>query len=120
MAGCTSGLSQLIPYTLIVSLFFDQLQEAFAAGLIKPGLNSVVHKRDERNIANNIDGLQQKTSELAAPLKRLPWVERLDHVALKLAPLAPELALKVNYFEIHMLFHQNKFSCDARAVVFSF
>jgi len=71
----------------------EELQEAFAAGLLKPGLNSVIEK-SERKITNNVAGLKQKTEELAAPLKRLPWIEKLDHVVLKLAPLAPELALK--------------------------
>merc|ERR1719266_1609462 len=71
----------------------EELQEAFAAGLLKPGLNSVVEK-SERKLTNNVAGLKQKTEELAAPLKKLPWIEKLDHVVLKLAPLAPELALK--------------------------
>ena len=73
----------------------EELQEALAAGLLQPGLNTVIEKREERKLINNVEGLKQKTSELAAPLKHLPWIERLDHVALKLAPLAPELALKV-------------------------
>lgn len=71
----------------------EELQEAFAAGLLKPGLNSVIEKT-ERKLTNNVAGLKQKTEELAAPLKKLPWIERLDHVVMKLAPLAPELALK--------------------------
>lgn len=71
----------------------EELQEAFAAGLLKPGLNTVVEK-SERKLTNNVAGLKQKTEELAAPLKKLPWIEKLDHVVLKLAPLAPELALK--------------------------
>ena len=72
----------------------EELQEALAAGLLQPGLNTVIEKREERKLINNVEGLKQKTSELAASLKHLPWIERLDHVALKLAPLAPELALK--------------------------
>merc|ERR1719288_690272 len=71
----------------------EELQEAFAAGLLKPGLNTVIEK-SERKLTNNVAGLKQKTEELAAPLKKLPWIEKLDHVVLKLAPLAPELALK--------------------------
>lgn len=71
----------------------EELQEAFAAGLLKPGLNTVIEKR-ERKLTNNVIGLKQKTEELAAPLKRLPWIEKLDHIVLKLAPIAPELALK--------------------------
>ena len=63
--------------------------------MLKPGLNSVIEKT-ERKLTNNVAGLKQKTEELAAPLKKLPWIERLDHVVMKLAPLAPELALKVS------------------------
>ena len=81
---------------ILVMLLYFQLQEAFAAGLLKPGLNTVVEKI-ERQVTNNVAGLKQKTDELSAPLKRLPWIEKLDHVVLKLAPLAPELALKVSY-----------------------
>ena len=81
---------------ILVMLLYLQLQEAFAAGLLKPGLNTVVEKI-ERQVTNNVAGLKQKTDELSAPLKRLPWIEKLDHVVLKLAPLAPELALKVSY-----------------------
>ena len=87
---CWSRLA--IPFYSIIIPF--QLQEAFAAGLLKPGLNTVVEK-SERKLTNNVAGLKQKTEELAAPLKKLPWIEKLDHVVLKLAPLAPELALKV-------------------------
>ena len=43
---------------------------------------------------NNVDGLKQKLEELRAPVKSFNWIERLDHVVLKSAPLAPELALK--------------------------
>ena len=57
---------------------------------------NTVFEKTERKITNNVAGLKQKTDELAAPLKRLPWIEKLDHVVLKIAPLAPELALKVN------------------------
>ena len=63
--------------------------------MLKPGLNSVIEKT-ERKLTNNVAGLKQKTEELEAPLKKLPWIERLDHVVMKLAPLAPELALKVS------------------------
>lgn len=66
-----------------------QLQEAFAAGLIKPGLNRVGRKV-ERVHVNNVQGLNQKLSELS---NGLPWIERLDGCNGP-APLAPELALK--------------------------
>jgi len=67
----------------------EELQEAFAAGLIKPGLNTVLAPKDsQKPKTNNIDGLKQKYEELAL---KLPWMEKLDSVN-KAAPLAPELA----------------------------
>lgn len=67
----------------------EELQEAFAAGLIKPGLNTVLApKETSRPKTNNIDGLKQKLAEFS---QKLPWIERLDMVN-KPAPLAPELA----------------------------
>ena len=44
--------------------------------------------------ANNVSGLKQKLSELEAPVNSLNWIEKLDHVVQKEAPLAPELAFK--------------------------
>jgi len=73
----------------------EELQEAFAAGLLQPGLVRKAGQKDEKKVfANNIDGLKQKLSELEGPVKAFPWIERLDHVVLKAAPLAPELAFK--------------------------
>jgi len=66
----------------------EELQEAFAAGLLKPGLNTVLTPKEERPKTNNIDGLRQKLAELR---QDQPWIERLDMVN-KPAPLAPELA----------------------------
>ena len=73
-----------------------QLQEAFAAGLLKPGLHRAVPESSgaKKVFVNNVDGLKQKLEELQAPVKSFNWIERLDHVVLKSAPLAPELALK--------------------------
>ena len=72
-----------------------QLQEAFAAGLLKPGLNRAVSQdQSAKTHTNNIDGLKQKLEELKAPVKSFNWIERLDHVVVKSAPLAPELAIK--------------------------
>ena len=72
-----------------------QLQEAFAAGLLKPGLHRAVPESGAKKVfVNNVDGLKQKLAELQAPVKSFNWIERLDHVVLKSAPLAPELALK--------------------------
>ena len=59
-----------------------------AAGLLKPGLNTVLTPKDsERPKTNNIDGLRQKLAEFR---QDQPWIERLD-MANKPAPLAPEL-----------------------------
>ena len=92
-----------------------QLQEAFAAGLIKPGLNSVQEVTKKRPKINNVAGLKQKLDEfrqhshLKIPKKlmshillniysilksrqdKMPWIERLDMVNAP-APIAPELA----------------------------
>ncbi|CAB4066530.1 DHX37 [Lepeophtheirus salmonis] len=65
----------------------EELQEALAAGLLKPGLNSVI-KAKKRSLFNNINGLKAKLQELE---KSLPWIERLDMLNNP-APLAPELA----------------------------
>jgi len=67
----------------------EELQEAFAAGLIKPGLNSVLApKESAKPKTNNIEGLKQKLAEFS---QKMPWIERLDMIN-KPAPLAPELA----------------------------
>ncbi|GJQ75767.1 hypothetical protein Trydic_g17838 [Trypoxylus dichotomus] len=65
-----------------------ELQEAFAAGVLKPGLNKVEEKR---LFANDIKGLRQKQQEIAL---NLPWIETLDCIN-SVAPLAPELATKM-------------------------
>nr|ACO12598.1 Probable rRNA-processing protein EBP2 homolog [Lepeophtheirus salmonis] len=65
----------------------EELQEALAAGLLKPGLNSVI-KAKKKVVVNNINGLKAKLQELE---KSLPWIERLDMLNNP-APLAPELA----------------------------
>ena len=67
-----------------------QLQEAFAAGLIKPGLNSVHEIKKKKEAVNNEQGLRQKLEEFK---QNLPWIERLD-MCNKPAPLAPELAYR--------------------------
>lgn len=51
----------------------DALQEAFAKGLLKPGMNVLVNK--PKQFVNNVEGLKQC---LAGFRKDLPWVERLD------------------------------------------
>lgn len=64
-----------------------ELQEAFAAGLIKPGINTI-HAPLKEAPTNNIKAMNQKYNQMKL---KLPWIERLDCVSA-LAPLAPELA----------------------------
>nr|ALS04376.1 putative rRNA-processing protein ebp2-like protein [Acartia pacifica] len=68
----------------------DELKEAFAAGLLKPGLNIVGEIPARREFKNNTALLEQKLSELT---KKMPWIERLDMIN-EPAPVAPELAFK--------------------------
>jgi len=68
----------------------EELQEAFAAGYLKPGLNYVGEAPEKRTVTNNVTALKQKLAEFE---KKLPWVERLDMINAP-APLAPELAFK--------------------------
>ncbi|KAG7513877.1 putative rRNA-processing protein EBP2 [Solea senegalensis] len=51
----------------------DELQEAFAKGLLKPGMNVLVAKA--KKSTNNVEGLKQCLAEFR---KDLPWVESLD------------------------------------------
>ncbi|KAG7272149.1 hypothetical protein CRUP_010218 [Coryphaenoides rupestris] len=50
-----------------------QLQEAFAKGLLKPGMNVLAFK--SKPCTNNVDAMKQCLADLS---KSLPWVERLD------------------------------------------
>ncbi|TRY97566.1 hypothetical protein DNTS_002601 [Danionella cerebrum] len=50
-----------------------ELQEAFASGLLKPGLNLV--EDEAKKTINNVEGLKKSLAELK---KNLPWAERLD------------------------------------------
>ncbi|XP_011304102.1 probable rRNA-processing protein EBP2 homolog [Fopius arisanus] len=72
----------------------EELQEAFAKGLLKPGLNSIV-VTEKKKTNNNIAQLKRKTEEMKL---KLPWIERLDIVNPP-APLAPELALQLQETE---------------------
>lgn len=67
----------------------EELQEAFAKGLLKPGLNIPVVPKKEPT--NNVDGLKERLRDIQQNLK---WVERLD-LATGLAPIAPEMALYI-------------------------
>ncbi|XP_056133273.1 probable rRNA-processing protein EBP2 [Lampris incognitus] len=51
----------------------EELQEAFAKGILKPGLNVV--DVEPQQFINNVEGLKQCLADLR---KTLPWVERLD------------------------------------------
>lgn len=66
-----------------------ELQQAFASGLIKPGLNIPVEP--PREYKNNVAGLKQRLSDIQQNLK---WVERLD-VTTGLAPMGPEMAVYI-------------------------
>ncbi|XP_030761839.1 probable rRNA-processing protein EBP2 homolog [Sitophilus oryzae] len=72
-----------------------ELQEAFAEGKLKPGLNTV-HEAP-KSFINNVQGLKHKLDEIKL---NLTWLERLDSVNDQ-APLAPELAAQ-------MLAHEHK------------
>ena len=57
-----------------------QLQEAFAAGLLKPGLNRMFSKVDKK-YENDVQAMKQKIEELVAEVgHKAPWIERLDLV----------------------------------------
>ncbi|KAK3919467.1 putative rRNA-processing protein EBP2-like protein [Frankliniella fusca] len=64
-----------------------ELQEAFAKGIIKPGLNVPVEPKKE--YTNNVEGLKTRLRDI---LQSLKWVERLD-LTTGLAPIAPEMAV---------------------------
>ncbi|XP_054645713.1 probable rRNA-processing protein EBP2 isoform X1 [Dunckerocampus dactyliophorus] len=51
----------------------SKLQEAFAKGWLKPGMNLLVDK--SKKFVNNVEGLKHCLKDLK---KDLPWVERLD------------------------------------------
>ncbi|XP_034387509.1 probable rRNA-processing protein EBP2 [Cyclopterus lumpus] len=51
----------------------DALQEAFAKGLLKPGMNVYVER--SKQFVNNVEGLKHCLADFR---KDLPWVERLD------------------------------------------
>lgn len=66
-----------------------ELQDAFARGLLKPGLNA--EGRAPKKYVNNIEGLKHKLDEIK---QNLPWIEKLDCVNEE-AALAPELAAQL-------------------------
>lgn len=68
-----------------------QLQQDFATGKLKPGLNVVIDK-PTRVFSNNVGDMKRKLTEIKLSL---PWIETLDMIN-KQAPLAPELAAKMH------------------------
>jgi len=66
----------------------EELKEAFAAGVLKPGLNVVGEAPTNRTFKKNLPLMEQKLAELS---NNLPWMERLDLV-VEPAAEAPELA----------------------------
>ncbi|XP_043280357.1 probable rRNA-processing protein EBP2 homolog [Venturia canescens] len=73
----------------------EDLQEAFAKGLLKPGLNAVL-ETSKRERKNNVGVMKRKLNEIKL---NLPWIERLD-LSSAPAPLAPELALQMQDQEV--------------------
>ena len=49
----------------------EELKEAFAAGLLKPGLNYIGEAPEKKVSKNNVSALKQKLAELQ---RNLPWV----------------------------------------------
>ncbi|KAI8428736.1 hypothetical protein MSG28_007422 [Choristoneura fumiferana] len=68
----------------------DELQEAFAKGLLKPGLNEIIEKEEKKRV-NNVSDLKLKLKGFQL---KLPWVETLDLVT-SVAPMAPDVALQM-------------------------
>lgn len=73
----------------------EELQEALASGLLKPGLNAVI-ETNKKEHKNNVSLMKKKVEEIKL---NLPWIERLDMVNA-LAPMAPELALQMQEQEV--------------------
>lgn len=71
-------------------VFNFQLQEAFAKGLLKPGLNEEIEKVQKKYV-NNVADLKAKLKEFEL---KLPWVETLELVN-SVAPMAPDVALQM-------------------------
>ncbi|XP_045764932.1 probable rRNA-processing protein EBP2 homolog [Maniola jurtina] len=68
----------------------EELQEAFAKGLLKPGLNEEIEKV-QKNYVNNVADLKAKLKEFEL---KLPWLETVDLVTT-VAPMAPDIALQM-------------------------
>ncbi|KAK6623762.1 hypothetical protein RUM43_009615 [Polyplax serrata] len=84
----------------------EELQEAFASGILKPGLNIPF---EERELKNNVSGLKFKLKEIKLNLN---WIERLDLINTP-APMAPEVydeATKENSNNVVSLKNRWKFN----------
>ncbi|KAG5320308.1 EBP2 protein, partial [Acromyrmex heyeri] len=73
----------------------EELQDAFAKGLLKSGLNVAIETSGKQS-KNYVNHMKQKLDEIKL---NLPWIERLD-VVNALAPLTPELALQMQEQEV--------------------
>ncbi|KAK2543323.1 Ebna1bp2 [Columba livia] len=69
------------------SLSDSELQEAFARGALKPGLNVVLEERPKRR--NDVAGLRHCLAEFK---QQLAWVERLDVTSGQVADPTPQNA----------------------------
>ncbi|XP_070688084.1 probable rRNA-processing protein EBP2 isoform X2 [Pempheris klunzingeri] len=74
----------------------DELQEAFAKGLLKPGMNVLVDK--SKTFVNNVEGLKQCLADFR---KDLPWVERLDLTNLPVQDVLSKVEGKVPNGEVN-------------------
>ena len=59
----------------------EELKEAFAAGLLKPGLNYMGEAPEKKVAKNNVTALKQKLSELQ---RNVPWVGDVFNIKLLL------------------------------------
>ena len=57
----------------------DELKEAFAAGLLKPGLNIIGEVPEKKVAKNNVAAMKQKLADIQ---KDLPWVNGLINTFL--------------------------------------
>jgi len=83
----------------------EELQDAFARGILKPGLN--IEYESKKVKVNDVTKLLSKTEEIKL---NLPWLERMDMVN-DLAPLAPELSIEL---EKHEQKRANQFKGNAK------
>ncbi|XP_055618825.1 probable rRNA-processing protein EBP2 homolog [Toxorhynchites rutilus septentrionalis] len=71
----------------------DELREALAKGLLKPGLNVISKQK-----ADPVNNTAKLKSVLETFILKAPWVERMDLIN-DLAPLTPELAIQMEKHE---------------------